>query len=103
MPRDKIRTADQEPPAASARPASRSPFSLLASAGRPGDLLPHLHFYAVERVGGRGAILFRHNPRNGVLQATSGFNLEMLRTDPWQPLGEEAIIVQSAFLERHPV
>jgi PAS domain S-box-containing protein len=103
MPRDDLRTADREPPVAGARPAARSPLSLLATAGRPSDLLPHLHLYAVERVGGRGAILFRHNPRNGGLQATSAFNLEVLTTDPWEPAGDEAIIVRSAFAGREPI
>jgi two-component system NtrC family sensor kinase len=75
----------------------------LSTARRPSELLPQLHQYAVERVGGRGAILFRHNPRNGVLQATSGFNLDVLRTEPWQPVGEEAVIVQQTFMQRVPV
>src|SRR5262245_48816164 len=102
MPRDDLRTADREP-VADRRAAGRSPLSLLATIGRPGDLLPHLHLYAVDRVGGRGAILFRYNPRNGGLQATSAFNLDVLKTDPWEPIGDEAIIVRSAFADREPV
>ena len=102
MPRDDLRTADREP-VADPRAAGRSPLSLLATIGRPGDLLPHLHLYAVDRVGGRGAILFRYNPRNGGLQATSAFNLDVLKTDPWEPIGDEAIIVRSAFADREPV
>jgi two-component system NtrC family sensor kinase len=103
MPRDDFRPAGREGHITGADMAPRSLLSLVASAGRPGDLLPHLHLHAVERIGGCCAILFRQNPRSGVLQATSGFNLDALRTDPWQPLGDEAAIVQSAFGRRDPV
>ena len=47
------------------------------------DLLPHLHQHALDVTGGACSLLFEHNPRNGVLQATSGFGLDELRTDPW--------------------
>src|SRR5262249_34695405 len=97
MPLDDFPTAGSARPAAGADMAARSAMSLVATVGRPGELLQHLHLQAVERVAGRSAILFRHNPRNGALQATSGFGLDSLRTDPWSPLGEEATIVESAF------
>src|SRR5262245_13988943 len=103
MSRDDIRTADRETTAAAADAAPGSPLSMLAAAGRPGDLLPHLHQHAIDRVGGRSAILFRQNPRNGALQATSGFNLETLRADPWLPAGEEAMLLKSAFAQRAPI
>src|SRR5436305_10265639 len=102
MPPD-VRSTGSLRPAAATDTAPRALVSLLAGAGRPADVLPHLHLHAVERVGGRCAILFRHNPRNGVLQATSGFSLDALRTDPWQPLGDEAAIVQNAFKDGAPV
>jgi len=77
--------------------------SLLAHASRPSELLPHLHHQAVERAGGRCSLLFQHNPRNGALQATSGFGLDTLRTDPWLPDEDEAAIVTSAFERGSPL
>jgi len=59
--------------------------SLLAHSTTPADLLPHLHQHALDVTGGTRSLLFQHNPRNGALQATSGFGLETLRTDPWLP------------------
>src|SRR4029079_8866877 len=70
--------------------------SLLAHAGRLTDLLPQLHQHAIETTGGSCSLLFRHNPRNGTLQATSGFGLESLRTDPWAPASSEAALVDDA-------
>ncbi|PYQ77672.1 MAG: hypothetical protein DMG01_14235, partial [Acidobacteria bacterium] len=54
--------------------------SLLAHAAQPNDVLPHLHQHALDVTGGHCSLLFQHNPRNGVLQATSGFGLDELRT-----------------------
>ena len=59
--------------------------SLLARTPRLIDLLPHLHQHALDVTGGSCSLLFEHNPRNGVMQATSGFGLDELRTDPWMP------------------
>lgn len=76
--------------------------SLLAHTARPIDLLPHLHQHALDVTGGSRSLLFEHNPRNGVLQATSGFGLETLRADPWLPAPDEAAIVADAFARRLP-
>src|ERR1700752_4863062 len=57
--------------------------SLLAGASRLTDLLPYLHQHALDVTGGTCSLLLEFNPRNGVLQATSGFGLDELRTDPW--------------------
>jgi len=85
--------------------------ALVAGATRLVDLLPALHQYAIDLTGGICSLLFEHEPRNGVLQATSGFGLEELRTDPWTAGPVEAEIVNAAFeseaatmiddLERH--
>ena len=77
--------------------------SLLAHIGKPSDLLPHLHQHALDVTGGNCSLLFQHNPRNGVLQATSAFALEELRTDPWMPGPEESALVASAFERRMPI
>src|SRR5262245_19205346 len=77
--------------------------TLLARSTGPSDLLPHLHQHAVERSGGVCSMLFRHNPRNAAMQATSGFRLDSLRTDPWLPELEEAAIVTGAFDRRAPI
>jgi PAS domain S-box-containing protein len=74
--------------------------SWLARASTVTELLPHLHQHAIDTTGGTRSILFRHNPRNGVLQATSGFALDALRTDPWEPGADEVALVARAF-ERH--
>src|SRR5438094_1243864 len=74
--------------------------SLLAHAARPNDVLPHLHQHALDVTGGHCSLLFQHNPRNGVLQATSGFGLDELRTDPWLPGPDEAALVAKAFERR---
>jgi PAS domain S-box-containing protein len=80
-----------------------APFaSLLAHTARPIDLLPHLHQHALDVTGGTRSLLFEHNPRNGVMQATSGFGLDVLRADPWMPAPEEAAIVADAFARRMP-
>jgi PAS domain S-box-containing protein len=71
--------------------------SLLAHSATPNDLLPHLHQHALDVTGGSRSLLFQHNPRNSALQATSGFGLETLRTDPWLPGPDEATVVADAF------
>jgi PAS domain S-box-containing protein len=76
--------------------------SLLAHSATPNDLLPHLHQHALDVTGGSRSLLFQHNPRNGGLQATSGFGLETLRTDPWLPGPDEASVVADAFARGLP-
>jgi PAS domain S-box-containing protein len=76
--------------------------SLLAHSETPNDLLPHLHQHALDVTGGSRSLLFQHNPRNGALQATSGFGLETLRTDPWLPGPDEASLVADAFARGLP-
>ncbi|HZT77792.1 MAG TPA: ATP-binding protein [Vicinamibacterales bacterium] len=82
--------------------APRPLISWLARATSVTELLPHLHQHALDATGGTRSILFRHNPRNGILQATSGFALDALRTDPWQPGADEAALVARLFERREP-
>src|SRR3954469_579182 len=106
MPRNETKTARRARPERSASGVSTalpSLVSLLARAARPSDLLPHLHQHAIDRTGGACSMLFRHNPRTGALQATSGYGLEVLRTDPWLPEPDEALLVNAAFEARHPL
>jgi signal transduction histidine kinase len=76
--------------------------SLLARTPRLVDLLPQLHQHALDVTSGDCSLLFEHNPRNGALQATSGFGLEELRTDAWMPRPEEGALVSQAFARRAP-
>jgi signal transduction histidine kinase len=76
--------------------------SMLAHASKATDLLPSLHQHALDAASGDCSLLFRHNPRNGTLQATSGFGLDLLPTDPWLPADEEAAVLASAFEHRSP-
>jgi PAS domain S-box-containing protein len=78
--------------------ASTAPLvSLLARATRLSDLLPPLHERALESTGGSCSLLFETNPRTGVMQATSAFGLDTLRTDPWMPGPGESDLVSDAF------
>src|SRR3954469_24629535 len=77
--------------------ASRPLASLLAHSTTPNELLPHLHQHALDVTGGSCSLLFQHNPRTGGLQATSGFGLEALKSDPWLPAPEESAVVAEAF------
>src|SRR3989442_421333 len=56
--------------------ASPTLVSLLAHTTRLVDLLPTLHQHALDVTGGSRLLLFEHNLRNGVLQATSSFGLD---------------------------
>jgi PAS domain S-box-containing protein len=76
--------------------------SALAGAARVTDVLPHLHQHAIEVTGGNCSLLLEYNPRNGALQATSGYGLEELQTDPWNPAEAEAALVSQAFAARRP-
>jgi PAS domain S-box-containing protein len=82
--------------------AQRPLASLLAHSTTPNELLPHLHQYALDATGGSCSLLFQHNPRTGGLQATSGFGLDALKSDPWLPGSEEAAVVADAFARRTP-
>ncbi len=82
--------------------ASRPLASLLAHSTTPNELLPHLHQHALDVTRGSCSLLFQHNPRTGGLQATSGFGLDTLRTDPWLPGPDEATLVADAFARRVP-
>jgi two-component system NtrC family sensor kinase len=76
--------------------------SLLAHAARLTDVLPELHQHALNVTGGSCSLLFEYNPRDGVLQATSAYALDELRTDPWLPLDEETALVSDTFQRRAP-
>src|SRR5581483_9962921 len=88
----------REPRATAPRPL----IAWLAHAATVTELLPHLHQHAIDTTGGSRSMLFRHNPRNGVLQAASGFALDSLRTDPWQPGADESSLVARVFEKREP-
>jgi PAS domain S-box-containing protein len=77
--------------------------SLLAHTRRLVDLLPPLHQHALSMTGGSRSLLFEHNPRNGALQATSGFGVDELSIEPWVPAPHEAAIVSGAFARGEPV
>src|SRR5712692_872091 len=106
MPRD-TRTRRLTHPASgaastTASTVSRPLASLLAHSASSNDLLPHLHQHALDVTGGSCSLLFQHNPRSGGLQATSGFALDVLRTDPWLPGSDEAALVTDAFARGVP-
>src|SRR5262245_32843986 len=88
-----------------ARSTARLPplVSRLARTPQLVDLLPRLHQHAVESVGGCRSLLFQHNPRNGGLQATSGFGLDELRPDTWTPGPSENAIIADTFAVKQPV
>ena len=86
-----------------AKPSPPPLLSLLARTTRLVDLLPHLHQHALDVTGGSRSLLFEYNPRSGVMQATSGFGLDALPTDPWAPERNEAAIVGDAFARRAPL
>ena len=76
--------------------------SVLARAGRINDVLPHLHQQAIELTGGSCTLLFEQNPRNGTLQATSGFGLDVLPTEPLVAGSAETALINEAFARRTP-
>src|SRR5712664_2862645 len=96
------RPASGAPPTA-AETVPRPLASLIAHGTTPTDLLPRLHQHALDVTGGFCSLLFQHNPRTGSLQATSGFGLDALRTDPWMPGADEATLVADGFTRRAPV
>jgi PAS domain S-box-containing protein len=48
------------------------------------------------------SLLFEHNGRTGAMQATSGYGLDALPTDPWMPASPEARVVSEAFSRTSP-
>ena len=76
--------------------------SILAHASRIIDVLPVLHERALEIIGGTCSLLFEHNPRNGVMQATSGFGLDVLQTAPLVTGPEEAVLIDDVFARPTP-
>jgi hypothetical protein len=83
-----------------ARPEASSLVSLLAHSSSLTDVLPHLHQHALAVTGGTCSLLFEHNPRNGVMQATSAYALDTLPTDAWLPSDAEASAVAGVFGRR---
>jgi two-component system NtrC family sensor kinase len=71
-------------------------------AGRINDVLPHLHQQAIEATGGSCTLLFEQNPRNGALQATSGFGLDALSTEPLVAGPDETALMSEAFARHTP-
>src|SRR6516165_2158363 len=102
MSRNDTHTRRSQGPLSGAEVAQRPLLSLLARAAKPSELLSALHQCALDAAGGDCALLFRHNPRNGALQATSGFGLEFLPTGPWRPEAGEASLVSLAFERGRP-
>src|SRR5262245_44749689 len=90
-------------PLSSSLPVSRTTgdapplISLVAHTRRLVDLLPPLHQHALNVTGGSRSLLFEHNPRNGAMQATSGFGVDELPTEPWVPAPDEAAFLSGAF------
>ena len=95
MPRE---TRDHPAAGTAPRPLA----SLLAHSTTSNELLPHLHQHALDVTGGSCSLLLQHNPRTGALQATSGFGLETLKTDPWMPGPDETALVADAFAHGLP-
>ncbi|HMB80765.1 MAG TPA: PAS domain-containing protein, partial [Vicinamibacterales bacterium] len=96
MPRE---TRHRQASSTAARPLA----SLLAHSTTSNELLPHLHQHALDVTGGSCSLLFQLNPRTGGLQATSGFGLDSLRTEPWLPGSDERALVADAFARRAPL
>src|SRR5262245_36123838 len=89
--------------AAKATGVAQRPLASLLAHTTGGELLPYLHQHALDVSGGSCSLLFQHNPRIGVLQATSAFALETLETDPWMPGADEADLVADAFARPKPL
>jgi PAS domain S-box-containing protein len=85
-----------------AEPASRF-IARLAHTDRPTELFTTLHEHLLERTGGSCSLLFQHNPRNGLLHATSGAGVESLHPEPWAPEQDEATLLRRAFETASPM
>jgi signal transduction histidine kinase len=105
MPRD-TRTRRLTPPSPGRAAGPRagvadvpsSIVALLALTPRLVDVLPQLHQHAIDRARGACSLLFEYNPRTGVMQATSAFGLDELRTDPWSAGPKESDLVNGVFV-----
>ena len=64
--------------------------TLLARATRWRRCCPSCISMCSTMTGGVCSLLFEHNPRTGAMQATSGYGLDALPTDPWMPAPPEA-------------
>src|SRR5262245_4615586 len=91
------RPPSEAPDLAATQTVATSLVTLLAHAGRAGDLTAHLHQHALAVTGGRCSLLFRLNPRNGLLHPTSASGLEALGPEPWTPEANEAMLFDAAF------
>lgn len=76
--------------------------SLFARSSRLTDVLPCLHQHALSATGGSCSLLFEHNPRNGVPQATSAYGVLDLGADPWQPGEREEGLIAETFARGEP-
>src|SRR5437899_914338 len=85
-----------------ARTVTPPVLSLLVHSARINDVLPHLHQEAIEATGGSCTLLFEQSPRNGALQATSGFGLDALPTEPLVAGADETALINDAFTRRAP-
>ena len=106
MPRDSRSRRPTRPgsgaPSAVTSTAPVSEISLLARGGRLIDILPQLHQQATDSTGGVCSLLFEHNPRHGMLEASSGFGLDVLRTDALDVAGPEAALIDRTFAHGEP-
>ena len=84
------------------RPGRQPIVSLIARASRLTDVLPHLHQHALDATRDACSLLFEFDPGSGIMQATSGFGLEELVTDPWIPGPPEHKLVSEAFARQGP-
>jgi PAS domain S-box-containing protein len=64
--------------------AAKDLLELLTTTDRLSELLPALHNHAVAAVGGQTAIVFQFDRERNWLQATSGFAVDELPTQPWR-------------------
>jgi PAS domain S-box-containing protein len=76
--------------------------TLLAHATNLNEVLPHLHRHALSVTGGTCALLFEHNTRTGAMQATSGYAIETLPTEPWAAASPEAALISAALSQSTP-
>ena len=67
------------------------------------DLLPPLHEYAVDTVGGRCSVLLQTSPRTALLHATSAFGLDYLPTSPWLTDEHELLLAADALKGDAPI
>jgi nitrogen-specific signal transduction histidine kinase len=67
------------------------------------DLLPPLHEYAVDTVGGRCSVLLQTNPRTALLHATSAFGLDYLPTSPWLTEDGEILLAAESLKTDTPI